>query len=214
MIANHIHDALIQVQELKHKILEKQRFKGYSGRARALSGTLALAAAAALSFAAVPRTTSAHLAAWSVVFLLSVLLNFGAITYWFLFDPQAGRNPRRLRPVTDVLPPLLVGGILTLVLLLRGNYDDLSGTWMCLYGLANLAGRHALPRRILWIGVYYIAAGAAVLLLLNHSFLNPWPMGIVFFIGEWAGGTILHYDEAERLPLPHFLQKESYHAQT
>lgn len=214
MVANHIHDALRQVQELKDKILEKQRFKGYSGRARAISGTLALVAAVVLMFGPAPHTVSAALTCWAVVFLLSALLNFGAIAYWFLFDPQAGRNPRRLKPVTDLLPPLIVGGILTLVLLLRGSYDDLFGTWMCLYGLAHLAGRHALPRRIAWIGLYYIVTGSVLLLFVPHSFSYPLLMGAVFFAGEWVGGIILHYDESEQLPLPHFLSKESYHAQT
>ena len=31
MVANHIHHALDQVRELQQKILDKQRFKGYSG---------------------------------------------------------------------------------------------------------------------------------------------------------------------------------------
>ncbi len=49
MIANHIHHALAQVRELQQKILEGQRFKGYSGRARAICGVAALAAAAFMS---------------------------------------------------------------------------------------------------------------------------------------------------------------------
>lgn len=214
MVASHIHDALRQVQELRHKILEKQRFKGYSGRARALSGTAALLAAAFLSFAGLPATNPTHLLAWYVVFNFSVLLNFGAIFYWFLSDPRAGRNPKRLRPVVDLLPPLAVGAILTLVMIIDGHYEYLFGTWMCLYGLANLAGRHSLPKHIVWIGLYYIAAGGLTLTVLRQPFINPWPMGLVFFFGEWIGGMILHYDEAERFPLPHFLQKEPYHAKT
>lgn len=214
MVANHIHDALRQVQELRHKILEKQRFKGYSGRARALSGTAALLTAAFLSFTAIPHSYPAHLLAWYGLFNFSVLLNFGAIIYWFLFDPGAGRNPKRLRPVVDVLPPLAVGAILTFTLIIDGRYEYLFGTWMCLYGLANLAGRHSLPKHIVWIGLYYIAAGGLTLTIFRQPFLNPWPMGLVFFIGEWIGGIILHYDESERFPLPHFLQKESFHVET
>src|SRR5438105_15680432 len=115
MIASHIHDALRQVQELKQKILEKQRFKGYSGRARALSGSMALLAAALMSRPSYPHGDQAQLFGWGVVFAVSVLLNFGAILYWFLFDPVAQRDFRRLKPLKDVLPPLFAGGILTLV---------------------------------------------------------------------------------------------------
>ena len=56
MIVNHIHQALAQVQELQQKVLEKQRFKGYSGRARAISGTLALLAAPIMASAYFPKT--------------------------------------------------------------------------------------------------------------------------------------------------------------
>ena len=212
MIASHIHDALRQVQELRRNILEKQRFKGYSGRARAISGTLALGAAFLLAFGPVPQTFAAHFLTWGIVFLLAGLLNFGAIIYWFLFDPAAGRNLRRLKPVVDVLAPLILGGILTLVFLSRGMHDDLAGLWMCLFGLAHVSARHTLPRGIVWVGLFYIVAGALELIWLKHSFLNPWPMGLVFFVGEWTGGTVLHFDDAGRVPLPHFLQKEDSHA--
>lgn len=52
MIANHIHDALAQVRELQKNILDKQRFKGYSGRARAIAGSVALVG---LRFSQFPR---------------------------------------------------------------------------------------------------------------------------------------------------------------
>src|SRR5262245_24718830 len=99
---NTIQEALKQVRELQKKILEKQKFKGYSGRARAISGTLALMAAAIMASRYWPATELAHLIGWSMVFAVSVLLNFGAILYWFLTDTQAGRDFRRLKPLTDV----------------------------------------------------------------------------------------------------------------
>jgi hypothetical protein len=196
MIANHIHHALAQVHELQQKILEKQRFKGYSGRARAITGTLALFAAFAMSSRYYPQTVAAHAAGWTAVFGCSVLINFGAVFYWFLFDPAAHREVRRLKPVLDVLPALLTGGLLTLVFMKEGLFGYLFGLWMALFGLANLSTRHVLPRTIAFVGIYYLLLGAFCLFF-PVSFLNPWPMGIVFFIGEWSGGVILHYDETE-----------------
>jgi len=205
MIANHIHHALAQVHELQQKVLEKQRFKGYSGRARALSGTLALGAAAFMASSRFPRTLVAHAIGWGMVFALAILLNFGALIYWFLFDPQVKRDIRRLRPTLDVFPPLVVGGVLTLALMRHGQHQYLAGIWMCLFGLANLASRHVLPKRISQVGWFYILCGAIYLLTPNASFLNPWPMGIVFFVGEWVGGIILHFDGATHVSLSHFL---------
>jgi len=39
--------------------------------------------------------------------------------------------------------------------------------------------------------LFYQAAGIACLLAPGITFLNPWPMGLVFFAGETAGGWIL-----------------------
>ena len=44
-----------------------------------------------------------------------------------------------------------------------------------------------------WIVLYF--CGTVYLLFSDVSFLNPWPMGVVFFIGEWLGGIILHFDD-------------------
>jgi hypothetical protein len=195
MIANHIHDALAQVRELQQKILEKQRFKGYSGRARALAGTLALLAAILMSAPFFPKDTSPHLMGWGVVFAFGFAINYGALLHWFLFDPSAKRDFRRLRPAIDAFPPLLVGGILTLVMILNDQHQFLFGIWMCLFGLTSLASRPVLPKLIWAVGFFYIISGAIYLLSPNKSFLNPWPMGIIFFVGEWFGGIVLHFDD-------------------
>lgn len=192
VIARHIHHALAQVQEMQ-QLLETQRFHGFSGRARAAGGALALLGAIALGTGVLPATPRAHLLAWGAVLLLSLASNGGALLYWFLLDPVVDRNPRRLRPVLDAIPPLAVGAVLSAALILQGDPPLLFGAWMCLFGLANLTARHVLPRAIRLVGAFYLACGAACLLL-PPDFLNPWPMGLVFFVGELSAGVILHLD--------------------
>jgi hypothetical protein len=214
MMTNPIHHALAQVQELQQKVLEKQRFKGYSGRARAISGTLALLAAPIMSSDYFPKTITAHAVGWGTVFALALLLNFGSLVYWFFFDPCVKRDIRRLRPTLDVVPPLFVGGILTLILMRDDLHKYLFGIWMCLFGLANLASRHVLPKQICQVGWFYILCGTIYLLAPHNSFLNPWPAAIVFFVGEWAGGIILHFDGTTPTSLSSFFKikiKESNH---
>ncbi len=207
-----VQEALRQVQELKQKILEKQRFKGYSGRARAISGTLALGAAGILASPYWADTLIAHLAGWAIVFFLACCLNFGAILYWFLQDPNAKRDVRRLKPLVDTLPPLLVGGILTLGLIRHEMFNWLFPVWMSLFGLANLASRHVLPPAISLIGWFYILAGTLLLLIGPSPFTNPWPMGIIFFAGEWMGGIVLHFDTSDSIAA-FFQRKEKLNAQ-
>jgi len=198
---SHIHHALAQVQQLKRQVLEKQRFKGYSGRARAISGTLALLAAAVVSWPHYPQTVAAQLIGWGTLFTVCLLLNYGALLYWFVSDPAVNRNLRRLKPTLDALPPLFVGGLLTWLLIRHGLHHQLFGLWMCLYGLANVASRHVLPRLIGLLGAFYIACGTACLLAPGISLFNPWIMGLVFFCGEWTGGIIFHYDRVSNLSM-------------
>jgi hypothetical protein len=195
-----LHEALRQVRQLQQTILEKQRFKGYSGRARALSGCVALGAALLLDSPLVPQTVETHLLAWALVFLFGLALNYGALVYWFWHDPEVGRDLRRLRPALEVVPTLLVGGLLTLALVDRQQYDMLFGMWMVVFGLTNFPSRQVLPRGLPWVGMFYIAFGAVCLLLWPLSFIqDSLVMGGVFFAGEFFGGLILHFDEK---PMP------------
>ena len=195
MITQHVHEALTQVRELQQAVLEKLRFKGYSGPTRAVSGTLALLMAAVMSMKGYPQSTEAHLVGWASVLAVALVLNLGALVYWFWNDAIVKRDLRRLSPVLDILPPLVLAGVFTTALILHGEHRFLFGTWMCMFGLTNLASRHVLPRMICVVGLFYIACGTLWLLAPSVSFLNPWPMGIVFFAGEWVGGLVLYLDD-------------------
>lgn len=190
-----VQDALSQVRELQQAILQRLRFKGFSGPTRAISGSLALFAAGVMATPWFPYKTEAHMVVWGSLFMVALLLNTGALVYWFFRDHQVNRDLRRLSPVLDVIPPLVVGGILTVALVLHGQHRYLFGVWMCMFGLTNLASRHVLPWPICIVGTFYILCGVLFLLAPKVSFLNPWPMGMVFFAGEWAGGLILHFDD-------------------
>ncbi len=195
MIANHIHDALSQVRKLQEFVLAKRLFRGYSGKARIMSGSVALIGSAVLSSAWVPDTAKAHLLGWGVVLVVGVILNYAALVYWFLSDSEVRRNPRMLKPAIDALPALGVGAVLTVAVIMSGQYYLLFGVWMCLYGLAQVAYRQSLPTGIYIVGVCYIMCGAYWLMSPAMSFVIPWPMGMTFFVGEMAGGVILLRNE-------------------
>jgi hypothetical protein len=193
MIANHIHDALDQVKTLRELILEKKHFRGYSGKARIVSGLAALAGAVVLSLPHFPSSPLLHLAGWGVVLVVGLLLNYVAVLYWFLFDHDVRRNPIMLKPAVDAIPALAAGAALSLALIMAGQYDLLTGVWMALYGLAQTAYRQSLPKGIYFVGLAYVICGA-YFLVIPQPFVNPWPMGVVFCVGETAGGVILIRD--------------------
>lgn len=190
----HVHHALDQVRNLRHHILAKQRFKGYSGWARGISGTIALGGALLISV--LPPWKWTTLLVWLGVMILGIGINYGALTYWFLFDPHVGRDLSKLKPAREALPSLLVGGALSLAMLRSRLFWPLYGIWMTLYGLTNISSLDILPRRIVYVGLFYGLCGTVYLLSPNPSFLNPWPMGTVFFMGEWAACGIMEFDEA------------------
>lgn len=191
MIANHIHDALRQVDAMKAMAIDRARFRGYSGAARWFGGAAALAGAALLSRPAIPATPAAHLAGWAAVLAVALAVNYGALLLWFCRGSRDRRDGWQLLPAVDALPALAGGALLSAALIARGQHDLLFGTWMLFYGLAHAPYRRALPAANLAVGVFYGLAGAVCLLHPGTHFTNPWPMGLVFFAGEAAGGWIL-----------------------
>ncbi len=194
MVANHIHDALAQIRTLQAFIIERNLFKGYSGTARLVSGTIALIGSVIMAGDWLPKDRWHHLGGWVVILGIGLAANYGALIYWFLFNRDVARNPLMLSPALDAIPALAVGAALSMALVLRDQFDLLFGVWMALYGIAQVAYRNSLPRGIYETGLFYIICGAACLLAPSVSFTDPLPMGLVFFAGETAGGIILIRD--------------------
>ena len=197
MIANHIHDALAQVRKLQELIIEKRNFRGYSGTARMLGGVCALVGTFVLASGAVSEAPVSQLTGWAVVLVVALALNYGALAFWFFFDKDARRELLRIMPAFDAVPALAIGAVLSLAIVLQGQYQLLFGVWMCLYGLVHVMYRQSLPKANYVVGVFYMLCGACCLLDPRLTFVNPWPMGLVFFTGESVGGFILYRNRLE-----------------
>ncbi len=141
-----------------------------------------------------PQTQFAHAAGWGGVCVLAIAMQQTALLRWFLFDPRVKRDPLILRPLIKACAPIFVGCALTLAMIRQENYQFLFGVWMCNYGLVHIGLRQILPRAIAHVGLFYIACGTVCLALPAIDFLNPWPMGLAFVIGEIAGAIILWRD--------------------
>ena len=168
---------------------------------RISGGGLALCASLLLTAGGNPSAVWVHVATWGAVCCLSVAINYGALLRWGLQGADLSKAGEKLSPAADLLPSLFVGGLLTGAFLLHGTHDLLFGMWMCVFGVTNLVSRRILPDGIALVGVYYIVAGTVCLLHPNASFTNPWPMGLVFFIGEVSGGAILHRNRDRKEPI-------------
>ncbi|MEX0330775.1 MAG: hypothetical protein AB3N64_05065 [Puniceicoccaceae bacterium] len=185
-----IKQALSEVRNLRKNILDKQLYKGYSGRARALGGCVALVASLIAGPGPLAPDAEDLFLMWGVVYLAAMLVNYGAVAAWIL---QRG-NYRRCdhSVVFEMVPVWIVGGGLTLALWWNGEADLLYGTWMCLFGLAQGLNRLRLPQNVAWVGGWYITCGLICLIFAEGLFQQPLVMGLVFFAGEFAAGFIMH----------------------
>lgn len=185
-------EALDRVRFLRRLVLEKRLFRGYSGVARAAGGAAALCGAIVLSAPPQPGTPNRQFLVWGVVLLIGLAVNYGALLHWFWTDQRVNRDWRQLIPALDAVPPLAIGAAFTVALLVRHQYDCLYALWMCLFGLAHVSSRHSLPAANYGVGLFYMLAGVLCLFWPGWQFGNPWPMGIVFCVGEVAGGMVFH----------------------
>lgn len=192
-----LRDALGRVAELREKILESQKFRGYSGRARAIGGCAALMGGLVLNL--VPEG-GRHIAipiVWGGVFAFAFMLNYGAVLHWWWNLSGAERSRSALNPALENLPVFVAGGLLTAHMVVYGHIRALPGLWASIFALTHFTAKYALPRRMRLVGWWYLAGGAALLARPDTAFAEPLLPALVFFIGEWAGGWILfraHHD--------------------
>ena len=190
MADERVDEALEQVRRMQAAVRDRLRFRGFSGRARMAGGFVALAGATVLARLDLPAAPHPHLVGWALVLVLAAGLNYGALLFW-MASAGRWRRPAEWLPALESLPPLAVGGVVSLALVGAGQYDLLPGIWMLCYGLVHMAYRRNLPRGVYAVGFFYLAAGAACLLAPGVCFTDPRPMGVVFGLGEIAGGLAL-----------------------
>ena len=191
-----IFEAIADVRELRTRILDKQIFRGYSGWTRITGGVLAILAAFMFSQSWYPQETWAHLWGWGSVCAVSAFINFAAVLHW---RSVRGHNACAVLPLLDLVAPFVVGGLISVALVSRQQYDLLFSIWMWVFGIMNISSRHAMPRSMSYLGWFYIACGTIQYFLIpNISLFDPWFMGVTFFIGELSGGLIFIRLRAEK----------------
>ena len=193
--------ALDDLAEVRARLAATQRFRGLSGWAAIGSGIVAVACGGAqYALDPYPKTQldGAHFVAlWGVCLAFALALNYGAIGIWYARH-WSSRSGIELRTVgLTIVPAIVVGGILTAALVIRGDYDVLPATWMLAYAVGRFASRALVPPSVVYVAVFFAALGAAFALVPSAVSLAWWVMPLAFGIGQTAIGAIVLRSEQE-----------------
>lgn len=187
--------ALADIAEVRERLGQVQRFKGYSGLAAVASGILA-AAAGVVQWLLVPAVVTPHggriyFAIWFACCAASVVVNYSAIAHWYVNDATARERWQTATVGFSILPALLLGAVLSFALLRAGLIAFLPGVWCGCYGVGLIASRTTLPRAVVPICMAFLAAGAALLFVPPAIALAPWVLPATFGAGQIAIGMLV-----------------------
>jgi hypothetical protein len=116
------------------------------------------------------RTPTEWLAVWLVASALALTIGGTAMVLKARRGGTSVFSYSGRRFVLSYVPPLAVGGLLTIVLVRAGLYSALPGTWLLLYGTGVVTGGAFSVRVVPLMGLCFMALGAIALLL-------PWAWG-------------------------------------
>lgn len=189
--------ALHQISEIHSHLARSEVYRGCRSLPLAIAGFVALTAAALQGFVFVPGTATAFVQYWVVIAALCGALSSCETLYKYVFRDGALLRLKTRRAVGQFLPCLLAGAAVTLCVGRAGEeaVTLLPGLWAILFSMGIFASRPYLPRAIGWVGLFYLVAGVALLLLAPSGLsLAPWGMGITFGIGQLSSAVVLYWN--------------------
>jgi hypothetical protein len=192
--------ALADIAEVRERLGQVQRFRGYSALAAIASGVFAIAAGV-LQTLIVPRVAGVHaghlyFALWFACCAASVVINYGAIAHWYVNDATARDRWQTATVGFSILPALVLGAALSFALLRANLYSFLPGVWYGCYGVGLFASRTMVPRAVVPIAAAFMIGGMGLLFVPAAVALQWWVLPIGFGTGQLAIGAIIMRERA------------------
>ncbi len=104
---------------------------------------------------------------WILIWLGEAMLSFAIAGSATVRKARASKQPLFALPgrrfALSFAPPMLVGGLLTVVLQRAGLYDAIPGAWLLLYGTGIVTGGAFSVRVVPVMGLCFMAEGAVAL---------------------------------------------------
>jgi hypothetical protein len=197
-----LHRALAEIHSIRGQIARSAEFRGYGPATLAVTGILALVAAALQSywFNDPGHEVRAYLAIWVVTAGVSLMI----IIIETLFRAQRVHSGLAMEMVHSALEqfmPAIVAGLLLTVVLFKfaqQNLWMLPGLWQVLFSLGVFSSCRVLPRPMFAVGVWYLATGLSCLAFGGEDLaFSPWLMGAPFGVGQLLVALVLQFGYAQ-----------------
>lgn len=189
-------DALDRIADIRRRMAGATLFRGYRSATALLTSGVAIVTAIGQSLW-LPRPDQhplAYLDLWCGAAVACTAVT--GVGVWRCRSTSPVQRELAWSAVAQLLPCLVVGGLLTYVLVAVAPAALwlLPGLWAILFGLGVLASRPLLPRAVEGVGLFYLLAGlASVAWSARHGPFSPWVMGLPFGLGQLAGAAVLYW---------------------
>lgn len=200
-----LRDAFDQITTIRTQLAATERLRSLRAIPIALSGLLAVAAAAVQGHLIDGAAAQPHvyLALWvGTAIVCGTVASMVGLRRARLSDSALDVANLRLAAL-QFLPSVIAGAAFTSWIAIRMPelLWLLPGVWQLLFALGNLAAQQVLPAPARWIGVLYLCSGTWCLWLGERS-LDPWAMGLPFAAGQFALAMILwwHHERPGQQP--------------
>jgi hypothetical protein len=192
-----IRQALAEINAIRTQVARDTQFRGYGPVTIAATGVLALLVAALQSRVYGDSSDFlSFLAIWVATAAVSIALTATETIRRARRVHSGLANEMLQAAVEQFLPALIVGVLLTAVMLWAAPRDVwmLPGLWQLLFSLGVFASCRFLPRQTMLVGIWYLVAGLACLVLQSGpKNFSPWSMGIPFGVGQLLVAGVLKY---------------------
>ena len=200
-MAMEVKEAIDKISEIHDRMAKSGTFRGYKSLPVFVIGLCAVAMAAVQSLWLIPSTATVFVLEWAgLAVVLALAVGIGALARYILKGSGLQRS-QAFGMGRQFAPGLFAGFAATVAMVFSGGaIVYLPGIWTLIFGMSIFAMLPYLPKQIVWVGVFYLAAGSVLLFLVQFGLsLSPWGMGATFGVGNLLSGAILYYTlERER----------------
>jgi hypothetical protein len=190
-------DALNRISEIHEHLAKGELYRGYRSLPVAASGICGIIAALLQPPFSGPGGSAAYLRYWIVAAVACAAVASSEIAWNFAFRSDRAAQRCTCRVVGQIIPSLLAGIAVTIALGRDAELVPLlPGLWAVIFSLGVFATRPYAPRASGWVGLYFLCAGAWLLVSPGDAGPVPegWRVGGVFGVGHLAAALVLYWN--------------------